>query len=83
LSRPFPFHHYSQLLLFTFCKNKNAIVPIIITNYIFIAAFGQSSTSPFGQTSFGAQQGFGQPTTATNNPFAPKPFGSQTTTFEA
>ncbi|XP_062201968.1 nuclear pore complex protein NUP98A-like isoform X2 [Phragmites australis] len=41
--------------------------------------FGQSSTSPFGQT----QQGFGQATTAANNPFAPKPFGSPTTPFGA
>ncbi|GJN02514.1 hypothetical protein PR202_ga19874 [Eleusine coracana subsp. coracana] len=50
-----------------------------------IAAFGQSSTSPFGQTSFGAQQqGFGQVNSAAaNNPFAPKPFGSPTTTFGA
>ncbi|XP_062197163.1 nuclear pore complex protein NUP98A-like isoform X2 [Phragmites australis] len=45
--------------------------------------FGQSSTSPFGQSSFGTQQGFGQATTAANNPFAPKPFGSPTTTFGA
>ncbi|CAN6280371.1 unnamed protein product [Urochloa humidicola] len=45
--------------------------------------FGQPSTSPFGQNSFGAQQGFGQPTPAANNPFAPKPFGSLTTTFGA
>ncbi|KAF8690048.1 hypothetical protein HU200_041440 [Digitaria exilis] len=46
----------------------------------FIAAFGQSSTSPFGQTSFGTPQGFGQAAPAANNPFAPKPFGSPTTT---
>ena len=39
---------------------------------IFIAAFGQSSTSPFGQTSFGTPQGFGQSSTAANNPFCPK-----------
>ncbi|KAL5206008.1 hypothetical protein ABZP36_034217 [Zizania latifolia] len=48
--------------------------------------FGQSSTNPFGQTSsnpFGAQTGFGQASTATTNPFAPKPFGSPTTTFGA
>ncbi|CAL4884719.1 unnamed protein product [Urochloa decumbens] len=46
--------------------------------------FGQPSTSPFGQNSFGAQQGgFGQATPAANNPFAPKPFGSPTTTFGA
>ncbi|CAL5031340.1 unnamed protein product [Urochloa decumbens] len=45
--------------------------------------FGQSSTSPFGQNSFGTQQGFGQATPAANNPFAPKPFGSPTTTFGA
>ncbi|XP_066390462.1 nuclear pore complex protein NUP98A-like [Miscanthus floridulus] len=45
--------------------------------------FGQSSTSPFGQTSFGTPQGFGQSSTAANNPFAPKPFGSPTTTFGA
>ncbi|CAN6239925.1 unnamed protein product [Urochloa humidicola] len=44
--------------------------------------FGQSPTSPFGQNSFGTQQqGFGQATPAANNPFAPKPFGSPTTTF--
>ncbi|KAF8762723.1 hypothetical protein HU200_009259 [Digitaria exilis] len=49
----------------------------------FIAAFGQSSTSPFGQTSFGTPQGFGQATPNANNPFAPKPFGSPTTTFGA
>ncbi|KAF8730195.1 hypothetical protein HU200_017169 [Digitaria exilis] len=49
----------------------------------FIAAFGQSSTSPFGQTSFGTPQGFGQAAPAANNPFAPKPFGSPTTTFGA
>ncbi|TVU19575.1 hypothetical protein EJB05_35731, partial [Eragrostis curvula] len=49
-----------------------------------IAAFGQSSsTSTFGQSSFGTQQqGFGQ-ATAANNPFAPKPFGSPNTTFGA
>ncbi|CAD6339987.1 unnamed protein product [Miscanthus lutarioriparius] len=46
-------------------------------------AFGQSSTSPFGQTSFGTPQGFGQSSTAANNPFAPKPVGSPTTTFGA
>ncbi|CAN6289479.1 unnamed protein product [Urochloa humidicola] len=45
--------------------------------------FGQPSTSPFGQNSFGTQQGFGQATPAANNPFAPKPFGSPTTTFGA
>ncbi|ONM25681.1 Nuclear pore complex protein NUP98A [Zea mays] len=45
--------------------------------------FGQSSTSPFGQTSFGTPQGFGQSSTAANNPFAPKPFGSPTTAFGA
>ncbi|CAN6246544.1 unnamed protein product [Urochloa humidicola] len=46
--------------------------------------FGQQpSTNPFGQNSFGAQQGFGQATPAANNPFAPKPFGSPTTTFGA
>nr|CAB3447922.1 unnamed protein product [Digitaria exilis] len=45
--------------------------------------FGQSSTSPFGQTSFGTPQGFGQAAPAANNPFAPKPFGSPTTTFGA
>ncbi|XP_025827169.1 nuclear pore complex protein NUP98A-like isoform X1 [Panicum hallii] len=45
--------------------------------------FGQSSTSPFGQNSFGTQQGFGQATPAASNPFAPKPFGSPTTTFGA
>ncbi|KAK3166517.1 hypothetical protein QOZ80_1AG0046790 [Eleusine coracana subsp. coracana] len=46
--------------------------------------FGQSSTSPFGQSTFGTQQqGFGQATTPANNPFAPKPFGSPTTTFGA
>ncbi|CAN6268323.1 unnamed protein product [Urochloa humidicola] len=46
--------------------------------------FGQSPTSPFGQNSFGTQQqGFGQATPAANNPFAPKPFGSPTTTFGA
>ncbi|KAG2622535.1 hypothetical protein PVAP13_3KG000032 [Panicum virgatum] len=45
--------------------------------------FGQSSASPFGQNSFGTQQGFGQATPAANNPFAPKPFGSPTTTFGA
>ncbi|XP_066370348.1 nuclear pore complex protein NUP98A-like isoform X1 [Miscanthus floridulus] len=45
--------------------------------------FGQSSTSPFGQTSFGTPQGFGQSSIAANNPFAPKPFGSPTTTFGA
>jgi nuclear pore complex protein Nup98-Nup96 len=49
----------------------------------FIAAFGQSSTNPFGQTSFGTPQGFDQSSTAANNPFAPKPFGSPTTTFVA
>ncbi|WVZ55002.1 hypothetical protein U9M48_005723 [Paspalum notatum var. saurae] len=45
--------------------------------------FGQSSTSTFGQTSFGTPQAFGQSTTAASNPFAPKPFGSPTTTFGA
>ncbi|KAE8816547.1 Nuclear pore complex protein Nup98 [Hordeum vulgare] len=48
--------------------------------------FGQSSASPFGQTStnpFGTQQGFGQPSTTNNNPFAPKPFGSPTPAFGA
>ncbi|CAO2035539.1 unnamed protein product [Urochloa humidicola] len=46
--------------------------------------FGQSPTSPFGQNSFGTQQqGFGQATPAANNPFAPKQFGSPTTTFGA
>ncbi|CAN6320034.1 unnamed protein product [Urochloa humidicola] len=45
--------------------------------------FGQPSTSPFGQNTFGTQQGFGQATPAANNPFAPKPFGSPTTTFGA
>ncbi|XP_021301889.1 nuclear pore complex protein NUP98A-like isoform X2 [Sorghum bicolor] len=45
--------------------------------------FGQSSTNAFGQTSFGTPQGFGQSSTAANNPFAPKPFGSPTTTFGA
>ncbi|KAL6905951.1 hypothetical protein ACP4OV_003552 [Aristida adscensionis] len=47
--------------------------------------FGQSSASPFGQTSFGAQTqpAFGQSTAPANNPFAPKPFGSPTTTFGA
>ncbi|XP_073052088.1 nuclear pore complex protein NUP98A-like isoform X3 [Primulina eburnea] len=33
--------------------------------------FGQSSNSPFG-----SQPAFGQTTNASNNPFAPKPFGS-------
>ncbi|KZV45350.1 hypothetical protein F511_04088 [Dorcoceras hygrometricum] len=33
--------------------------------------FGQSSSSPFG-----SQPAFGQTTNASNNPFAPKPFGS-------
>ncbi|NP_001311056.1 Nuclear pore complex protein NUP98A-like [Zea mays] len=46
--------------------------------------FGQSSTSPFGNNnSFGTPQGFGQSSTAANNPFAPKPFGSPTTPFGA
>ncbi|CAN6235436.1 unnamed protein product [Urochloa humidicola] len=45
--------------------------------------FGQSATSPFGQNSFGSQQGFGQAAPAANNPFAPKPFASPTTTFGA
>lgn len=36
--------------------------------FLFVSAFGQSSTSPFG-----SQSGFGQ---TSNNPFAPKPFGS-------
>ncbi|XP_065858400.1 nuclear pore complex protein NUP98A [Euphorbia lathyris] len=37
------------------------------------AAFGQSSSSPFG-----SQPIFGQTNNANNNPFAPKPFGSTT-----
>ncbi|WCJ26685.1 Nuclear pore complex protein NUP98A [Euphorbia peplus] len=36
-------------------------------------AFGQSSNSPFG-----SQSVFGQTNNASNNPFAPKPFGSTT-----
>ncbi|XP_015574478.1 nuclear pore complex protein NUP98A isoform X1 [Ricinus communis] len=43
--------------------------------------FGQSSTSPFGQSSssaFGSQSVFGQTNNGTNNPFAPKPFGTTT-----
>uniref|UniRef100_A0A2P2KJE9 Nucleoporin autopeptidase n=2 Tax=Rhizophora mucronata TaxID=61149 RepID=A0A2P2KJE9_RHIMU len=39
------------------------------------------STNPFGQSSsspFGSQSVFGQTSNATNNPFAPKPFGSTT-----
>lgn len=39
---------------------------------ICLTAFGQSSTSPFG-----SQPGFGQ-NNSSNNPFAPKPFGSTT-----
>ncbi|TVU48843.1 hypothetical protein EJB05_00122, partial [Eragrostis curvula] len=39
-----------------------------------VSAFGQSSTSPFGQSAFG------QTTPAANSPFALKPFGSPTTT---
>jgi nuclear pore complex protein Nup98-Nup96 len=38
-----------------------------------MAAFGQSSSSPFGSPSV-----FGQTNNASNNPFAPKPFGSST-----
>ena len=38
-----------------------------------LTAFGQSSNSPFG-----SQSVFGQPNNASNNPFAPKPFGSTT-----
>jgi nuclear pore complex protein Nup98-Nup96 len=57
---------------------------IIFSPSISIAAFGQSSTSPFGNNnSFGTPQGFGQSSTAANNPFAPKPFGSPTTPFGA
>ncbi|KAL9383027.1 hypothetical protein Peur_023350 [Populus x canadensis] len=41
--------------------------------------FGQSSNSPFGTT----QPAFGQTSNASNNPFAPKPFGSPTTPFGA
>ncbi|KAJ4767515.1 Nucleoporin autopeptidase [Rhynchospora pubera] len=50
--------------------------------------FGQSSTTPFGQPStnlFGSPSPFGhtptqpQPPNQNNNPFAPKPFGSPTT----
>ena len=36
-------------------------------------AFGQSSSSPFGSQSI-----FGQNNNASNNPFAPKPFGTTT-----
>lgn len=36
-----------------------------------LAAFGQSSSSPFG-----SQPVFGQTNNVSNNPFAPKPFGS-------
>ncbi|KAF3330428.1 nuclear pore complex protein NUP98A isoform X2 [Carex littledalei] len=46
--------------------------------------FGQSSNSPFGQSSsspFGSPSPFGQtPPANQNNPFAPKPFGSPTST---
>jgi nuclear pore complex protein Nup98-Nup96 len=45
----------------------------------FVTAFGQSSNSPFGTT----QPAFGQTSNASNNPFAPKPFGSPTTPFGA
>ncbi|XP_047968287.1 nuclear pore complex protein NUP98A-like isoform X2 [Salvia hispanica] len=38
--------------------------------------FGQSSSSPFG-----SQPVFGQTSSATNNPFAPKPFGGNTSPF--
>ncbi|KAH6792597.1 Nucleoporin autopeptidase [Perilla frutescens var. hirtella] len=38
--------------------------------------FGQSSISPFG-----SQPVFGQTSSATSNPFAPKPFGSSTSPF--
>ncbi|KAJ6887231.1 nuclear pore complex protein NUP98A isoform X2 [Populus alba x Populus x berolinensis] len=41
--------------------------------------FGQSSNSPFGTT----QPAFGQTSNASNNPFAPKPFGSPTSPFGA
>ncbi|KAL1568834.1 nuclear pore complex protein NUP98A-like [Salvia divinorum] len=40
--------------------------------------FGQSSSSPFG-----SQPVFGQTSSATNNPFAPKPFGGNTSPFGA
>lgn len=40
---------------------------------IHLTAFGQSSSSPFG-----SQSVFGQTSTSSNNPFAPKPFGSTT-----
>ncbi|KAG5255344.1 nuclear pore complex protein [Salix suchowensis] len=41
--------------------------------------FGQSSNSPFGTT----QPVFGQTSNVSNSPFAPKPFGSPTTPFDA
>ncbi|KAK2664455.1 hypothetical protein Ddye_003029, partial [Dipteronia dyeriana] len=41
--------------------------------YLQINAFGQSSSSPFGSSSV-----FGQTNNASNNPFAPKPFGTTT-----
>lgn len=44
--------------------------------YLLNAAFGQSSSSPFG-----SQSVFGQTSSVGTNPFAPKPFGSPTTPF--
>ena len=45
----------------------------------FVTAFGQSSNSLFGTT----QPAFGQTSNASNNPFAPKPFGSPPNPFGA
>lgn len=45
----------------------------LITVEMIFAAFGQSSSSPFG-----SQSVFGQTNNASSNPFAPKPFGSTT-----
>lgn len=56
-----------QLLVFIFLLSYTVRM-FTADCFLFVSAFGQSSSSPFG-----SQSGFGQ---TSNNPFAPKPFGS-------
>lgn len=56
-----------------FIFSRSQIVSLVLTFFFMcnLAAFGQSSSSPFG-----SQPVFGQTNNANSNPFAPKPFGS-------
>lgn len=63
------FVSFSNLDIYCFCYAN-------LTRLICFTAFGQSSnSSPFGTQT---QSMFGQTNNASNNPFAPKPFGSST-----